>query len=138
MDTGMQEKNENLQRLRVLVVDDNEVVRRVLGGIIRQDEALQLIGEATHGESALEAVRLHKPDVVCLDMMMPGRDGISVLEELRETSPATQVVIITGYATPDLINKARTLGAVGFVIKPFSAAKVLSAIHVAAKSQAVS
>lgn len=134
----MQKKNENLQRLRVLVVDDNEVARRVLGGIIRQDEALQLIGEATHGESALEAARLHMPDVVCLDMMMPGRDGMSVLEELRETSPATQVVVITGYATPDLINKARTLGAVGFVVKPFSAAKVLLAIHGAAKSQAVS
>jgi two-component system chemotaxis response regulator CheY len=118
--------------MRVLVVDDNDVVRRVLSGIIHQDDRLRLIGEATNGIAALEAIRKEHPHVVCLDAMMPGLDGLEVLKQLKEDAPDTKVVMITGYATADLIAAARQSGAVGFVIKPFNAAKVLAAIHSAA------
>jgi two-component system chemotaxis response regulator CheY len=123
--------HKNSKLARVLVVDDNDVVRRVLSGIVRQDESLQLVGEATHGEAALQAVRTKAPDLICLDVMMPGIGGLEVLQQLRESSPETKVVIITGYPTLDLVNKARELGATGFIVKPFNAAKVLSVIHVA-------
>ena len=134
----MQEKNSPGQRSTVIVVDDNDVVRRVLRGIIRQDESLQYIGEFTNGESALEAVRIRAPDVMCLDVMLPGVDGLAVLEQMKEKAPQTKVVLITGYPTSDLVGKARELGAAGFVVKPFNAAKVLSTIELALHGQASS
>ncbi|HEX2826461.1 MAG TPA: response regulator transcription factor [Burkholderiales bacterium] len=117
-------------RKTVYVVDDNEVVRRVLKGIIRQDGQLQYIGETTHGDAAVEALRKQRPDVLCLDVQMPGElDGIGVLRHVKQAFPGMKVVIITGYATSDLVKEARALGACGFVVKPFNAAKVLSTIH---------
>lgn len=118
-------------RSKVFVVDDNDVVRRVLSGIVRQDETLQFVGEAANGEAALAGIRAKLPDVICLDMMMPGIDGLGVLKQLREVAPRVRVVMITGYPTADLVGNARELGAVGFVVKPFNAAKVLSALHAA-------
>ena len=117
------------KRARVLIVDDNWVVRRLIAGIVRSDPALECVGEVTNGEAALEAVRTCAPDVLCLDAMLPALDGLGVLEALRERALETRVVMITGYATPELIAKARALGAAGFVIKPFNASKVLTAIH---------
>jgi two-component system chemotaxis response regulator CheY len=128
----MEEKqHQGLRRSTVLVVDDNHVVRRVLRGIISQDESLQYIGEATNGEAGLEAVRLNAPDVLCLDVMLPGIDGLAVLEQVRQKAPHTKVVLITGYPTSELVVKARELGAAGFVVKPFNAARVLSCIELA-------
>jgi two-component system, chemotaxis family, chemotaxis protein CheY len=117
------------KQARVLIVDDNGVVRALLAGIVRSDRRLECVGEVTTGEAALEGLRVYAPDVICLDAMLPGMDGMAVLESIRERAVNTAVVMITGYATPELIEKARALGASGFVIKPFSASKVLSSIH---------
>lgn len=114
---------------RVLVVDDNAVVRHVLAGIVRSDDRLEWAGEATNGESALEMIRTISPDLICLDALLPDLDGLSVMERLREQSTAARVVMITGYATPKLIARAQDLGIAGIVVKPFSAAKVLECIH---------
>jgi DNA-binding NarL/FixJ family response regulator len=134
----LREKTVEKERARVFIVDDNDVVRRVLSGIIRQDENLLFAGEAASGEVALEVVRRKSPDVICLDMMLPGMDGLTVLEKLREVAPHARVVMITGYPTADLVDKARGLGAAGFVVKPFSAGKVLSTLHAALAARAAS
>jgi CheY-like chemotaxis protein len=115
----------------VFVVDDNEVVRRTLCGIIRQDPTLRFVGEAAHGGPALEAIRAKAPDLVCLDVMMDGIDGISVAAQLRAEDMKTAIVLVTGYASAEIIGKARELGVAGVVVKPFSAARVLGAIHAA-------
>ena len=129
--------NSSSRRRTVYVVDDNDVVRRVLKGIIRQDVRLQYVGETTHGAAAVEALRKLRPDVLCLDVHMPGElDGIGVLRQVSEHLPAMKVVIITGYATSDLVKEARALGAAGFVVKPFNAATVLSTVHAALERQA--
>lgn len=114
---------------RVLVVDDNVIVRNALAGIVRQDENLMLVGEARSGETALEAVVRLAPDVVCLDVLMPGMDGLEALRRIRESHPAVRVVIITGQATADVLKSALAAGAHGFVVKPFNASKVLGAIY---------
>lgn len=124
------------KKARVFVVDDNEVVRRVMSGIVRQDETLLFVGEAANGELALGAIKLKAPDVVCLDMMMPGIDGMAVLDRLPEVAPSARAVMITGYPTADLVGKARELGVAAFVVKPFNAATVLAAIHAAAAAPA--
>jgi two-component system chemotaxis response regulator CheY len=117
------------KKARVLIVDDNEVVRRTLRGVVRQDQTLEFIGEASDGGAALEAVRSLKPDIVCLDVQMPGLDGLAVLQQIRETSKETRVVIVSGHPTGDVVAKALELGAAGFVVKPFNARKVLDTIH---------
>jgi two-component system chemotaxis response regulator CheY len=116
---------------RVFVVDDNDVVRRALKGVIAHDEALLVIGEASSGTSALESIKALQPDLVCLDIMMPGVDGLTVLRQVRQEYPAIRVVLITGQATAETVAQARELGAHGFVVKPFNAAKVLKTIHAA-------
>src|SRR5690349_5488597 len=116
-----------MNRSSVYIVDDNDVVRRVLKGIVRQDERLLYVGESTHGETAIAAIGRLRPDVVCLDVQMPGNmDGMAVLQHVREHSPATKVVMITGYATPELVKNAQDLGVCGFLVKPFNAGRVLT------------
>ena len=119
------------QCARVFVVDDNEVVRRALKGVISHDEALLVVGEASNGTSALESIKALEPDLVCLDIMLPGVDGLTILRQVRQEYPAMRVVLITGQATADVVAQARELGAHGFVVKPFNAAKVLKTIHAA-------
>jgi two-component system chemotaxis response regulator CheY len=121
---------------RVLIVDDNPVIRTTLSGIIRHDPTLTVVGQAWSGEAALESVESHKPDVVCLDVNMPGIGGLDVLRRLREAHPTIRVVIITGEATSEIVKEALTLGAHGFVVKPFNAEKVLTAIHTALSAPA--
>jgi two-component system, chemotaxis family, chemotaxis protein CheY len=116
---------------RILIADDNDVVRRALRGLIRHDENLAVVAEASSGHSALEAIRTLQPDLVCLDVLMPGLDGISILRTVREEHPAIRVVLVTGQATAEVVTQARQLGAHGFVVKPFNAAKVLGAIRAA-------
>jgi two-component system chemotaxis response regulator CheY len=69
------------------------------------------------------------PDVVCLDVLMPGMDGVSLLKRIREKHEDSRVVMITGEARAEVVKEALALGARGFVVKPFSAAKVLHAIR---------
>jgi two-component system, chemotaxis family, chemotaxis protein CheY len=114
---------------RVLVVDDNAVVRLALSGVIRQDLSLTLAGEASNGESALEAIKTFQPDVVCLDIAMPRMDGLATLKHLREADPQLRVIIITARGTAEIVEEARALGADGFIVKPFNADRVLSTIH---------
>jgi two-component system, chemotaxis family, chemotaxis protein CheY len=121
----------NRRRSRVFIVDDNEVIRRLLSSIVRQDNRLEYVGQAPTGETALQALKKTPADIVCLDVQMPGLDGVSVLEQMRKEFPDARVVMITGYATSDMVKKSRELGAAGFVIKPFNAAKVLETIQTA-------
>ena len=113
----------------IVIAEDNAVVREVLRGIIRQDKTLKIVGEAANGQSALDLVHSHKPDLVCLDIMMPGLDGISVLRKLKEEHTDTRVILVTGQSTSDVVSQALKLGAHGFVVKPFNADKLLRAIH---------
>jgi two-component system chemotaxis response regulator CheY len=120
---------------RVLVVDDNAVVRLALSGVVRQDPSLTLAGEASNGESALEAVRTLQPDVICLDIVMPRMDGLATLKHLRDAYAQLRVIIITAQGTSDIVKEALALGANGFIVKPFSAQKVLGTIHTVLRSE---
>jgi two-component system, chemotaxis family, chemotaxis protein CheY len=113
----------------IVVAEDNAVVREVLRGVVRQDKSLAIVGEAANGQTALELVDTFAPDLVCLDILMPGMDGLTVLRTLREKHPAIAVIIVTGQSTSEVVTEALKLGAAGFVVKPFSAEKLLRAIH---------
>jgi two-component system chemotaxis response regulator CheY len=116
------------ERFGILVVDDNELTRRALKAILLRDPRFTVLGEASNGASALESIDALRPRLVCLDVLMPRLDGLSVLRKLREKQLSTAVVIITGESTSDVVNQAREMGANGFVVKPFNAATVLNTI----------
>src|SRR5688572_9934562 len=118
-------------KAKILIVDDNRIIREVLRGLIRHDEQLQVVGVAANGESALEMIAQLKPDLVCCDILMPGLDGIAVLRAIHAAHPGTRVIVVSGESRPDIVSKALKAGASGFVVKPFNAEKVLRSIHTA-------
>ena len=107
---------------KILVVDDSFVMRTLIKDILSVDPELLVVGEATNGIEALEKVRLLQPDVLLLDIEMPGMDGIECLKRLKLMSPA-KVVIVSSVAqvgSPQAV-EARMLGAVDVISKPSGA-----------------
>ena len=122
-------------RVRVLVVDDEAAIRRSLSGILADEGYDAALAE--DGEKALAAVRERAPDVVLLDIAMPGRDGIAVLEELRRSHPALPVVMMSGHGTIETAVRATQLGAFDFIEKPLSLGKLLLAVRNALEKSAL-
>lgn len=115
----------------VLVVDDNDMMRSLLRVILRGDR-YEVVGEARNGNLAVEMATDLRPWIVCLDIQMPEKDGLTALKEIKSALPLTQVVIITGNADGETVNHAVHAGASGFIVKPFNAANVLKALDKAA------
>jgi len=108
---------------RILIADDELGIRKALAGLL-SDEGYET-AVAADGESALAAVREHPPDLVLLDIAMPGRDGIGVLEEMRQAWPRLPVVMMSGHGTIETAVRATQLGAFDFIEKPLGAEKLL-------------
>jgi len=108
---------------RILIVDDEQGIRRSLAGLLA-DETYET-ASAADGEAALAAVREQTPDLVLLDIAMPGRDGIAVLEEMRQAWPRLPVIMMSGHGTIETAVRATQLGAFDFIEKPLSAEKLL-------------
>jgi YesN/AraC family two-component response regulator len=111
----------------ILVVDDDSLIRDTLKSILRGDD-FDIAGEAANGEAALELCRQRHPDVVLLDINMPGMDGLEVLRAIKKRFPATKVVMISAEATMERVKEAVSSGATGFIVKPFNAGRVLDDI----------
>lgn len=116
--------NTRKRGLTVLVVDDNASMRAALRGIVKAD-GHDVIGEAAEGKTGLAMIRQMKPDVVLLDMTMPGMDGLAVLTEIKEAGLATSVLVVSGSEDQALIQQAFSLGAIGYVTKPLNPGRIL-------------
>ena len=112
---------------RVLVVDDSKFMRMLLGDLLTRSGFEVL--EAESGEEAIRICREQRPDLVTLDILMPGRDGIETLQDLREQDPTVRVVMVTALGMEDYIQRALEAGADGFILKPFSPEKVLETLQ---------
>ena len=115
---------------RVLIIDDNDTMRAILRVILRGDD-YDVVGEASDGERGLEMALRLRPDVICLDVVMPKLGGLEVLAKLRAELAETPVLMITGNADRDTVNAAVSGGAAGYLVKPFNAARVLDAVGAA-------
>jgi two-component system chemotaxis response regulator CheY len=112
---------------RVLLVDDNDMTRTLLRGILVAAE-YQLAGEANNGEHGLEMALRLKPELVCLDILMPKTDGLEVLKQIKAELPRTVVVMVTGSTERETVQAAIAGGADGYIVKPFNSARVLDTI----------
>ena len=113
--------------ISVMIVDDNDMMRSILRGILR-GETYEVIGEARNGSIAVEMSERLKPDVICMDVMMPEKNGLEALFEIKAARPTTEIVMITGNADADTVQESIMNGAAAFIIKPFNAARVLDTL----------
>jgi DNA-binding NarL/FixJ family response regulator len=104
-------------RIRVLIVDDHAVVRQGLQSLLADDAAVHLVGEAGDGQTALRLVESVRPDVVLLDIRMPGMDGLEVTRRLRDAHPEVRIIILTTYAEDEYLVEALRAGAQGYLLK---------------------
>jgi len=115
--------------IRILIADDHGVMRAGLRAVLEDEPDLQIVGEATNGEEALHLASQLQPDIILLDIGMPGIDGIEVTRRLRRLSPQTQALILTVYEDERLLSEAIQAGASGYVIKRALEEELLSAIR---------
>lgn len=102
---------------RVVVCDDQPAFRELIAAVIGFEPDMEVVGEAGDGRQAIEVVRSLRPDVLVLDLAMPELDGIEALPHIREASPDTRVIIVTGFGSESVKQRALAAGAATFVEK---------------------
>jgi DNA-binding NarL/FixJ family response regulator len=118
--------------VRVLLVDDDQLMRAGLRAVLSSDSRIEVVGEASTGRAAVARVRARHPDLVLMDVRMPDLDGISATRDVLATSPDVKVVILTTFEQDDYIFGALSAGASGFLLKRTSPEELLAAIHTVA------
>ncbi|MCJ7706815.1 MAG: response regulator transcription factor [Anaerolineales bacterium] len=126
-----------MSRTRVLLVDDHEVVRLGLMTLINDQADMEVVGEAGTASEALLAVERLRPDVVLMDIRLPGEGGLEATERITHAFPESKVVILTSFADDGLVVRAIQAGAAGYVLKQVGNEELLRAIQAAARGQAV-
>ncbi len=119
----------NAERIKVMIVDDHAVVRSGLSTFLLICDDMELVGEASSGEQAVRFCRELKPDVVLMDLMMPGMDGATATREIRKQCPDIQVIALTSFKEQELVQGALQAGAIGYLLKDVSAAELANAIR---------
>lgn len=115
--------------LKVVIADDHSVVRQGIRGVLEAIEGLEVVGEAGDGDEALEMVAELKPDVVVLDVNMPGKTGLEVTTELRQQGHPARVLILSMHDDPEYVLQAVRSGADGYVLKDAAPAELRDAVE---------
>lgn len=123
--------------VRVLLVDDHPVVRAGLAGMLAAASGIEIVGEAADGGSAIRLAAECRPDVVLMDLRMPGLDGVAATTVLRDTYPGVRVVVLTTYDGDRDILRAVEAGAAGYLLKDATAAELAHAVRAAARGETV-
>jgi DNA-binding NarL/FixJ family response regulator len=123
------------ERIRVLVVDDDALVRAGLSMLLAGAEDIGIVGEATDGSEVAQAVAEHEPDVVLMDIRMPGMDGLAATELLRAQDEAPEVIVLTTFEADDYVLRALRAGASGFLLKDTPPADIVRAVRAVAAGE---
>lgn len=122
-----------MSKLRILLADDHETVREGLKTILNAQADMEVIAEAPDGRSAVERTSLLHPDIVIMDVSMPGMNGLRATEAIRETCPTVKVLTLTRHTEEGYLQQLMRAGASGYVLKQSRAAELLQAIRAVAK-----
>jgi DNA-binding NarL/FixJ family response regulator len=123
--------------IRVLIVDDDDLMRAGLRGVLSSDATIAVVAEARDGRDAVHRARLHTPDVVLMDVRMPDLDGIVATERVLAEVPGARVVILTTFEQDDYIFGALHAGASGFLLKRTRPEELIAAIHTIAAGESL-
>ncbi|MFD9943791.1 response regulator [Nonomuraea sp. NPDC059023] len=118
--------------IRILLADDEAMIRAGIKAILGADPELDVVAEAADGKEAVDLAISHHPDVVLLDIRMPRMDGLAAAAEIRRAAPGSAVVILTTFGEDDYIAKALDVGASGFLLKSGDPRELLAGIHAVA------
>jgi len=120
--------------IRVLLVDDHALVRAGLAALLDATDDLAVVGEAAGGEQAVELALNTTPDVVLMDLSMPGMDGIAATRAVLAELPQTQVLVLTSFSDRDRVRDALAAGAIGYLLKDSTPQEVIAGIRAAARN----
>lgn len=123
--------------IRVLLVDDHAVVRKGLRALLDREPGIEVTGEAEGGEQAIRAMDRLRPDVILMDLEMPGVGGIEATRNITETYPEAKVVVLTSHASEEDVFPALKAGALGYLLKHSAPEEVLQAIRQAQRGETV-
>lgn len=121
-----------MKRIRVIIVDDHEIVREGLQILLSEETEFEVVGMAGNGNEAIRLAKQLKPDVVIMDLVMPGLDGIEATRHVLSASPATRVLVLTTYSDDQRVRDAIQAGAIGYMLKDVLKPELLGAIRSAA------
>jgi NarL family two-component system response regulator LiaR len=126
----------HLELIRVLIVDDHPVVRRGIHAMVVQHDDMQVVGEADRGEQALTLCALENPDVVLMDLVLPGIDGIETTRRLLTARPSTKVLALTSSLEEQSLREVLAAGATGYLLKSATSTVLADAIRAAHEGRA--
>lgn len=126
-----------MEKKEILLVDDHEVVRLGLKSLLEHSDKFQVVAEAGTAKEAIRLVEEYQPDVVLMDIRLPGVSGIEACQEITERWPEVRVVILTSYAEDDMLFSAIRAGASGYVLKQIGAEGLITAIEAACRGEAL-
>ena len=124
-----------MAEITIFMADDHPIFRKGLRQIIEAENGLTVVGEADDGESAYQGVRQLRPDVIILDVNMPGMDGFEVARKIRDANLPVAIVFLTMYKDPEMFNAALDLGARGYVLKNSALTDVVDCVRAVSSGQ---
>ncbi len=126
-----------MTKQRILLVDDHEVVRLGLKSLLERHPQFEVIGEAANAREALEMVGNYHPDVVVMDIRLPGTSGIEACEEITSRYPESRVIMLTSYAEDEMLFSAIRAGASGYILKQIASEDLVHAIEAVSRGEAL-
>ena len=126
-----------MARQRIIIVDDHEVVRLGLRSLLDRHPDFEVVAEAGNGRDAIEKVGAYQPDVVVLDIRLPGASGVEVCQQITEKFPGVKVIMLTSYAEDEMLFAAIRAGAAGYVLKQIGGDDLVRAIEAVGRGEAL-
>ncbi len=126
-----------MAKQRIILVDDHEVVRLGLKSLLERHPQFEVVGEASSARDALEQVAALEPDVVVMDIRLPGTSGIEACEQIVDQHPNTKVIMLTSYAEDEMLFSAIRAGASGYVLKQIASEELVKAIEAVGRGEAL-
>jgi NarL family two-component system response regulator LiaR len=123
--------------IRVLIVDDHQVVRQGLRFMLEQEDGIEVVGDCADGAAAIAAVKRLRPTVVLLDLFLPGQDGISVLTQIKQERPATEVLMLTSSTDDEHLLGALRAGALAYLRKTAGSEQIVGSVRAAARGESM-